>query len=280
MFLLICRLELICLSVAGQGKYIRTAVKFLGLLPHIPEHPARDDNANRSFAGYPDEAEVLYCVGEIQEQEGGALAGRNVGNDYGPSSSSLSNQTLGLSSVTGYVVGNIIQQPLSYWNSILGAYLACLVIYTEWHVLLVQCEAILSEAGKLDALQFTPNGPAGIFGLYLLPGQTLPRVFLNEFVTDTLIGLILFAAIDPTNALVPPVMSSVVVSLAYAVAIWGFATPGTSLEYGNTLANHRRLQKAAQKARRQSRQSIIELGNAVELQTPKPENKPNIHYAI
>ncbi|KAG5353540.1 hypothetical protein C0989_005987 [Termitomyces sp. Mn162] len=97
---------------------------------------------------------------------------------------------------------------------IVGAYLACLVIYTEWKVLLVDCEAILEQAGQLDALQFTPNGPAGIFGLYLLPGQTLPRVFLNEFVTDTLIGLVLFAAIDPTNALVPPVMASVLVALA------------------------------------------------------------------
>ncbi|KAG5735903.1 Aquaporin-7, partial [Termitomyces sp. T112] len=170
----------------------------------------------------------------------------------------------GLSSVTGFVVGNILKQPLSsmmqiglaysfgilfaigvcgatsggHFNpcitisfvvfrgfppskaaryifaQIVGAYLACLVIYTEWKVLLVDCEAILEQAGQLDALQFTPNGPAGIFGLYLLPGQTLPRVFLNEFVTDTLIGLVLFAAIDPTNALVPPVMASVLVALA------------------------------------------------------------------
>ncbi|KAG6873937.1 hypothetical protein C0995_008976 [Termitomyces sp. Mi166 len=236
---------------------------------------------------------------------------------------------------------------------ILGAYLACLVIYTEWRELLVQCEAILEQAGKLEALQFTPNGPAGIFGLYLPPGQTLPRVFLNEFVTDTLIGLILFAAVDPTNALVPPVMGSVLVALAYAVAIWGFATPGNqadapvndhrdivalnsardiggrmlaltmwgreaaggqyaaiaaltnipatlfgaflyevfltdsdrvvppvSLEYGNTLANHRRLRKTAQKAHRQSRQSIIEFHSTMELQPPVAKHKPNeVQYA-
>ncbi|KAG6885673.1 hypothetical protein C0993_011437 [Termitomyces sp. T159_Od127] len=113
---------------------------------------------------------------------------------------------------------------------VLGAYLACLVIYTSWHVLLMDCENVLQQQGQLDALQFTPNGPAGIFGLYLLPGQTLGRAFLNEFVTvsslgcalaidahpcqDTLIGLILFAAIDPTNALVPPVFGSVLVALA------------------------------------------------------------------
>ncbi|KAH0585137.1 hypothetical protein H2248_008396 [Termitomyces sp. 'cryptogamus'] len=299
----------------------------------------------------------------------------------------------GLSSVTGFVVGNILKQQLSsmmqiglaysfgilfaigvcgatsggHFNpcitisfvvfrgfppskaaryifaQILGAYLACLVIYTEWKVLLVDCEAILEQAGQLDALQFTPNGPAGIFGLYLLPGQTLPRVFLNEFVTDTLIGLVLFAAIDPTNALVPPVMASVLVALAYAVAIWGFATPGialnsardiggrmlaltiwgrkaaggkyaaiaaltnipatllgaflyeifltdsdrvvppASLEYGNTLMNHRRLRKAQEKVRRQSRQSIIEFPpNTMEMQPPvAKENKPNgVHYEL
>ncbi|KAG5638776.1 hypothetical protein H0H81_010197 [Sphagnurus paluster] len=53
----------------------------------------------------------------------------------------------------------------------------------QWKVLLDDCEAILAARGKLESTQFTPNGPAGIFGFYLLPGQTFPRVFLNEFVS-------------------------------------------------------------------------------------------------
>ncbi|KAG6813922.1 hypothetical protein H0H92_005771 [Tricholoma furcatifolium] len=234
------------------------------------------------------------------------------------------------------------------FSQILGSYIACLLIYTEWKVLLDDCEAILASTGKLDQM-FTPNGPAGIFGLYLLPGQTLPRVFLNEFVIDTFIGLIIFAVIDPTNVMVPPVLAPVIKftpRIRSGVAIWGFATPGValnsardiggrmlamtiwgrqaaggkyaaiaaltnipatlfggflyevfltdsdrvvptaSLEYGNTLANHRRLRKAAQKARRQSRQSFIEFPNeGLELQATLPEHKPeqkhnSVRYAL
>ncbi|RDB26296.1 Aquaporin-3 [Hypsizygus marmoreus] len=218
---------------------------------------------------------------------------------------------------------------------VLGAYIACLLIYTQWKVLIVQCEAILEAAGTLQQLQFTPNGPAGIFGLYLLPGQTLPRVFLNEFVTDVFIGLVLWASTDPTNVMVPPVLSPFLVALAYAASIWGFATPGialnsardvggrmlamtvwgreasggkfaaiaaltnipatlfaaflyeffltdsdrvvppASLEYGTVLSNHKRMKKAKRQSKRQSRQSVVGLQNAVEMQTPVEENKPN-----
>lgn len=65
---------------------------------------------------------------------------------------------------------------------ILGAYIACALVYAQYKVIIDECEAVLTAAGKLDAIQFTPNGPAGIFALYLLPGQSLGRVFLNEFV--------------------------------------------------------------------------------------------------
>lgn len=45
-------------------------------------------------------------------------------------------------------------------------------------------EATIASAGPgaLKTVLFTPNGPAGAFGNYLLPGQTMPRVFMNEFV--------------------------------------------------------------------------------------------------
>jgi len=49
---------------------------------------------------------------------------------------------------------------------------------------------------------------------------------LNEFVTDVFLALVIWAAIDPTNILIPPVMSPFIVAAAYATAIWGFGTPG------------------------------------------------------
>ena len=42
-------------------------------------------------------------------------------------------------------------------------------------------EAALEEAGQLAAINFTPHGPAGIFGLYTLPGANLGFVLANEF---------------------------------------------------------------------------------------------------
>lgn len=65
---------------------------------------------------------------------------------------------------------------------IFGAFIASLVVYNQWKAFLDVAEAGLAQAGALDATLFTPMGPAGAFGNYLLAPQTLPRVFMNEFV--------------------------------------------------------------------------------------------------
>jgi len=109
---------------------------------------------------------------------------------------------------------------------ILGGYIACLLVYAQYKDLIIAVEEALAAKGALSAIQFTQAGPAGIFALYLPHGVTIGRVFLNEFVTDTFIALAIWGAIDPTNALIPPVAAPWVVSFAYAVAIWGFAAPG------------------------------------------------------
>ena len=67
---------------------------------------------------------------------------------------------------------------------VLGAIIASALVYNQWKELILAAEAklIAEGAAVFASTQFTPNGPAGIFAFYLLPGQTLPRVFLNEFV--------------------------------------------------------------------------------------------------
>ena len=71
--------------------------------------------------------------------------------------------------------------------------------------------------------------------MYVPPGQSLGRAFLNEFVTviinytcekyavhsfyflnskDVFIGLVVWAAVDPTNILVPPSSTPFVIGLA------------------------------------------------------------------
>lgn len=115
---------------------------------------------------------------------------------------------------------------------ILGAYIACALIYAQYKVLIIESEGALRLVGKYDEVQFTPSGLAGIFGLYALPGQTMGRTFLNEFVTvshqnavqtqvcpdrhyqDVFLALVIWASIDPTNILVPPVMSPFIVAAA------------------------------------------------------------------
>jgi len=120
---------------------------------------------------------------------------------------------------------------------IVGAIIACALVYNQWKALIDAAQAALVEAGPevFAATQFTPNGPPGIFAFYLLPGQTIARVFLNEFVNSAILGMVIWATLDPTNYLVPPTAGPPVVSLAYAAVIWGFAVPGTSLNTARDL---------------------------------------------
>ncbi|CAA7267033.1 unnamed protein product [Cyclocybe aegerita] len=170
----------------------------------------------------------------------------------------------GVGSTAGFVIGNILNQPMSslfqvgmayavgilfalgvfvfkgfpklkavryITAQIIGAYIASWLVYSQWKFLIVEAEETLKAAGEavFEATQFTPNGPAGIFGFYLFPGQSLGRAFLNEWVNCTMIGLVLWAALDPTTYFLPPAMGPWVVALTYAACIWGFAIPGISL---------------------------------------------------
>ncbi|KAF5363211.1 hypothetical protein D9758_008359 [Tetrapyrgos nigripes] len=123
---------------------------------------------------------------------------------------------------------------------ILGAYVACLLIYVQYRDMIVTAEEVLQSAGQYDAVIFTPAGPAGAFGLYLTPGITLGRAFLNEFVTDLAITMVIWNCLDPTNMLVPPFAVPFVIGLIYAVAVWGFSVPGlaanTARDVGGRLA--------------------------------------------
>ncbi|KAI0743404.1 aquaporin-like protein [Daedaleopsis nitida] len=110
---------------------------------------------------------------------------------------------------------------------ILGGYIACLLVYVQWGISFT-CEAmeVLEAAGKLEELMFTPSGPAGVFALYAPPGVNLGRIFLNEFVCDFLIGLVIWSILDPTNFHASPVAAPWIVAFVYGGAIWGYATVG------------------------------------------------------
>ncbi|KAK7435199.1 hypothetical protein VKT23_019769 [Stygiomarasmius scandens] len=132
--------------------------------------------------------------------------------------------------------------PVKAIRQILGGYIACLLIYVQYHDLIKSAEGALELAGPgtLDSVLFTPQGPAGAFGLYAPPGSNLGRIFLNEFVCDVMIALVIWCCLDPTNLLVPPFAGPCVIGLVYAVAVWGFSVPGlatnTARDVGGRLA--------------------------------------------
>ncbi|EJF58218.1 aquaporin-like protein, partial [Dichomitus squalens LYAD-421 SS1] len=109
---------------------------------------------------------------------------------------------------------------------ILGAYIACLLVYVQYGDFIHEVTEALRAAGKLDAVLFTPNGPAGAFALYVSPGSNLGRVFLNEFVVDFLIGLVIWACLDPTNFSASPTTAPLIIAFTYGVMVWGYATEG------------------------------------------------------
>jgi len=123
---------------------------------------------------------------------------------------------------------------------ILGGYGACLSIYLQYGDLIKQVSNTLSAAGQLDAINFTPNGPAGIFAVYVPAGANLGRVFLNEFITDFIIGVAIWACLDPTNFLVSPTTAPWIIGLTYAMAVWGYSPVGlaanTARDLGGRLA--------------------------------------------
>jgi glycerol uptake facilitator-like aquaporin len=84
----------------------------------------------------------------------------------------------------------------------------------------------LTAKGLFDKVMFEPTGPAGIFALYAPPGYPLGTVFLNEFLIDFVLGVVIFACVDPTNLLVPPAAVPWVVGFSYTMAISGFVPNG------------------------------------------------------
>ncbi|KAI8975902.1 aquaporin-like protein [Trametes punicea] len=111
---------------------------------------------------------------------------------------------------------------------ILGAYVACLLIYVQYKQLIHAAVDALKAKGTYDSIMFTPNGPGGIFGLYVNPGSNLGYVLLNEFVCDFVLALVIFACSDPGNNLSTPTTVPWLIALAYGVVIWGYAPVGVA----------------------------------------------------
>ncbi|KZO92023.1 aquaporin-like protein [Calocera viscosa TUFC12733] len=113
--------------------------------------------------------------------------------------------------------------PFYILAQIIGAFAACMVVYLQYRDVILEL-----EAGLPDSINFSAQGPAGIFGLYVAPGSNLGIVFWNEFSCDFILALAIWACIDPTNFFAPPAAIPFIIGVTYATIIWGFSPIGLS----------------------------------------------------
>lgn len=109
---------------------------------------------------------------------------------------------------------------------VIGSFLACLMIYVQWHTEFTAVIELLKTKGIYDSVMFTPSGPAGVIAMFPKTGSSLGILFVNEFFCDFILAVVILGAVDPTNPLCPPAVIPWLAGFTYASVIWGFAGPG------------------------------------------------------
>lgn len=112
-------------------------------------------------------------------------------------------------------------------SQIFGGFMASLFVYGQWHQGIAEYQLGYEAKGLPLVSTF---GPAGIFVAIPTPGQSNGYLFLTEFLTDSFIGLCIWACIDPNNNFMSPVAAPWAIGLIYFTMILGFGA--------NTLATN------------------------------------------
>ncbi|KAG8720776.1 hypothetical protein FRC08_018235 [Ceratobasidium sp. 394] len=107
----------------------------------------------------------------------------------------------------------------------LGAFIAGICVWGQYHRELGQITAALKAAGKEDII-FSSSGPAGVIAIFPVAGASMGRVLLNEFIVDFFLGIVIWACLDPANAFVSASSVPFAIGMAYTAMIIGFV-PGT-----------------------------------------------------
>lgn len=115
-----------------------------------------------------------------------------------------------------------------------GGMIGGLLVYWQYKPKLDLITEELRAAG-LAAQVYTPSGPAGTIALFLNPGQTVGNTFVNEFIGATVIAIVVFSVLDPSNIFVAPAGAPFVIGFAYFVVISCFASNGVALNTARDL---------------------------------------------
>lgn len=111
-----------------------------------------------------------------------------------------------------------------------GAFLAALTVYGIYKEQLDAIHSTLIAAGPPVAeLAFSSEGPAGVIALFVAPGANLSYVFLNEFIVNLFLTILVFAVLDPSNLFITFASAPFVIGGAYMVMILAFANQGLAL---------------------------------------------------
>lgn len=125
----------------------------------------------------------------------------------------------------------IRKAPWYILSQLIGGFLACLLVYGIYKEQLVEITAgmRLKYGAAADVAIFSPQGPAGIFGLF--PGRTQGNgyLFLNEFMGNIFLSILVFAVLDACNFFVALPSAPFVIGLGYFVVINGFALDSVAL---------------------------------------------------
>lgn len=158
----------------------------------------------------------------------------------GPTSGSHLNPcfTIAFAIFKGFV-SHLVAQPTNQqpWRKvpqyiaaqIFGGLLAGLIVYAQNYTALHAITEKIIASGAPPSAIFSPQGPAGTIGLYLLPTAQIGIVFVNEIVCSAILALAVFVILDPSNVFIAPTTGPVLIGLAYFVAVANFAGNGIAL---------------------------------------------------
>ncbi|QRW08074.1 aquaporin, Major intrinsic protein family [Ceratobasidium sp. AG-Ba] len=107
----------------------------------------------------------------------------------------------------------------------MGAFIAGICVWGQYHRELGQITAALKAAGQEEVI-FSSSGPAGVIAIFPAAGASMGRVFLNEFIVDFFLGIVVWACLDPANPFVSASSVPFAIGMAYTAMIIGFV-PGT-----------------------------------------------------
>lgn len=185
-----------------------------------------------TYAGVGATAALVITGFAKQENLGGLL---NVAFAYGfgiafaiitagPTSGGHFNPcvTIALAVFRGFPLSKV---PRYIFAQCLGAFIAGICVWGQYHRELGQITAALIAAGKEDLI-FSSSGPAGVIAIFPAAGASMGRVFLNEFIVDFFVGIVIWACLDPANPFISAASVPFAIGMAYTAMIIGFV-PGT-----------------------------------------------------